>query len=30
MFENQVFYCELSNKKRKEMFGIDTAKEKSE
>jgi|GEM_PF-3334956 hypothetical protein len=28
--ENQIFYCELSNKKRKEMYGIDNAQEKSE
>lgn len=28
--EKQIFYCELSNKKRKEQFGIDTAQENSE
>ncbi len=28
--DKQIFYCELSNKKRKEQYGIDTAQEKSE
>jgi hypothetical protein len=28
--DNQIFYCELSNKKRKDIYGIDTAQEKSE